>query len=221
MNKKLNQWLLLLLMLLLSVTVQAQNPLEKVKIASGGHVVHFLPLDLAVALGYFTDEGLDPQIIYLKGGTATAQALISKQVDFSTNSIDHAFKAAAQGKNDLRMVVLLNQTPGMVLVVGSQYENKIKSIADLKGMRLGVTSFGSATHMVLAFLLAQNGINPDEVIIVKAGTSTFIPALKNNNIDGGIAIEPFASTMVEQGDAYILQRLITLEDSQKAFGGAI
>lgn len=84
MNKKLNQWLLLLLMLLLSVTVQAQNPLEKVKIASGGHVVHFLPLDLAVALGYFTDEGLEPQIIYLKGGTATAQALISKQVDFST-----------------------------------------------------------------------------------------------------------------------------------------
>ncbi len=205
--------------MLVSVTVQAQEQSQKVKIASGGHVVHFLPLDLAVALGYFKDEGLDPQITYLKGGTATAQALISKQVDFSTNSIDHAFKAAAQGKDDLRMVVLLNQTPGMVLVVDSKHRNKVNKIADLKGMRLGVTSLGSATHMVLAFLLSQNGVDPDEVTILKVGTSTFPPTLKRGNIDGGIAIEPFTSIMVEQGDAFVLQRLITAEDSQKAFGG--
>ena len=150
---------------------------------------------------------------------ATAQALISKQVDFSTNSIDHAFKAAAQGKDDLRMVVLMNQTPGMVLVVDSRHKHKVKSIADLKGMRLGVTSKGSATNMVLAFLLSKNGISPDDVTVVKAGSSTFPPALKNGDIDGGIALEPFASAMVKNGNAFVLQRLITMDDAQMAFGG--
>jgi len=219
MNTRMNQCFVLLLVVLLCATAQAHEKLQKVKIASGGHVVHFLPLDLAVALGYFKAEGLEPKITYLKGGTATAQALISGQVDFSTNSIDHAFKAAAKGKDDLRMVVLLNQTPGMVLVVNSKYKDKVKSIADLKGKRLGVTSKGSATDMVLAFLLSKNGVSPDQVTVVKAGTSTFPPALKNGDINGGIAIEPFASIMVEQGDVFVLQRLITAEDSQKAFGG--
>lgn len=219
MNARINQCFSLLLVVLLCATAQAQEKPQKVKIASGGHIVHFLPLDLAVALGYFKDEGLEPKIIYLKGGTATAQALMSKQVDFSTNSIDHAFKAAAQGKDDLRMVVLMNQTPGMVLVVDSKHKDKLKSIADLKGMRLGVTSKGSATNMVLAFLLSKNGVSLDDVTVVKAGSSTFPPALKNGDIDGGIALEPFASTMIEQGDAYVLQRLITAEDSQQAFGG--
>lgn len=219
MNARMNQWFVLLLVVLLCGTAQGQEKLQKVRIASGGHIVHFLPLDLAVALGYFKDEGLDPKITYLKGGTATAQALISKQVDFSTNSIDHAFKAAAQGKDDLRMVVLMNQTPGMVLVVDSKHNDKVKSITDLKGMRLGVTSKGSATNMVLAFLLSKNDVSPDDVTIVKAGSSTFPPALKNGDIDGGIALEPFASMMVEQGNAYVLQRLITAEDSQQAFGG--
>lgn len=219
MNGRVNYCAALLLVVVLCVTAQAQEKLQKVKIASGGHIVHFLPLDLAVALGYFKDEGLEPEITYLKGGTATAQALISKQVDFSTNSIDHAFKAAAKGKDDLRMVVLLNQTPGMVLVVDVKHKDKVKSIADLKGMRLGVTSKGSATNMVLAFLLSKNGISHDDVTVVKAGSSTFPPALKNGDIDGGIALEPFASTMVQNGDAFVLQRLITMADSQKAFGG--
>jgi len=57
------------------------------------------------------------------------------------------------------------------------------------------------------------------VTVVKAGSSTFPPALKNGDIDGGIALEPFASTMIENGDAFILQRLITMDDAQRAFGG--
>jgi NitT/TauT family transport system substrate-binding protein len=201
------------------VALAQPGELQKVKIASGGHIVHFLPLDLANALGFFQDEGLEPDITYLQGGTATAQALITGQVQFSTNSIDHAYKSAAQGKDNLRMVVLMNQTPGMVLVVSSKHRERVKSIADLKGMKLGVTSKGSATHMVLAFLLAKHGVDPNDVTILKAGDSTFAPTMKAGDIDGGMALEPFASAMVGNGEAFVLQRLVTREDSQDAFGG--
>jgi len=83
MNARMNQYFVLLLVVLLCGTAQAQEKLQKVKIASGGHIVHFLPLDLAVALGYFKDEGLEPKITYLKGGTATANGIhLSFSVQF-------------------------------------------------------------------------------------------------------------------------------------------
>lgn len=210
-----------LLLLLVSSQVWGQQPqLEKVTIASGGHIVHFLPLDVVVAKRFFADEGLDAEITQLKGGTATAQALLAGQVDFSLNSIDHAFKAAVQGKDDLRMVVLLNRLPGMVLVVDSKLRNKVNSIADLKGRALGVTSKGSATHMVLASLLSKSGVNPLEVSIIDAGAATFPPALENRQIAGGIALEPFASILVEQGKAFVLADLNTLKDTERFLGGA-
>ncbi len=146
-----------------------------VRVASDGHILNFLPFDLAMAKGFFQEEGLDLEVTYLTGGTTTAQALLAGQVDFSLNAIDHAFKAAARGKDNLRMVALMNRVPGMVLVVDSRYRDTIRDIGDLVGKRLGVTSKGSGTHMVLNFLLARRGVDPQSVTVVKAGTSTFPP----------------------------------------------
>nr|VFK12509.1 MAG: NitT/TauT family transport system substrate-binding protein [Candidatus Kentron sp. LPFa] len=193
--------------------------LQPVKIASAGHVVHFLPLDVAIARGFFQKQGLAPEVTYLKAGTPTAQALLAGQVDFSTNGIEHAFKAALQGKDNLRMVVLMNRLPGMVLVVDARHRARVKGIADLEGLTLGVTSKGAATHMVLNYLLGKNGVSPDDVTVLKAGTSTFPPALQNRQIDGGMALEPFASMLVENGHAFALVDLHTLANTEQVFGG--
>jgi NitT/TauT family transport system substrate-binding protein len=219
MNKRIFVICTLLLLLLLGACGGRNSGLSEVKVASGGHITHFLPFDLANQLGYFEEEGLKLNVIYVQGGTATAQALLSGQADFSTNSIDHAFKSAVQGKDNLRMVVLMNQTPGMVLLAGSKNEGRIKSVSDLKGMRLGVTSKGSATHMVLAYLLSRNGVNPDSVSIFNAGSATFSSALNSDEIQAGIALEPFASKMIEDGDAFVLQSLISMGDTKIAFDG--
>nr|VFK37660.1 MAG: NitT/TauT family transport system substrate-binding protein [Candidatus Kentron sp. TC]VFK53685.1 MAG: NitT/TauT family transport system substrate-binding protein [Candidatus Kentron sp. TC] len=193
--------------------------LQPVRIASGGHVVHFLPLDVAIARGFFQEQGLKPEVTYLRAGTPTAQALLAGQVDFSTNGIEHAFKAAIQGKNNLRMVILMNRLPGMVLLVDARLRGRVNTIADLKGLTLGVTSKGAATHMVLNYLLSENGVSPLEVTIVKAGASTFPPALRNQQIDGGMALEPFASMLVEDGRAFALIDLHTLASTERVFRG--
>ena len=194
---------------------------EKVKFASCGHFVNYLPLDLAMAMGFFEDEDLQPELVVLRGGTLTAQALISTQVDFSVNSIAHALKAADKGYDSLRMVCLFNETPGVLLVVDSKHKDKVRTIADLKGMKLGVTSLGSASHMILAYLLERNAVSLNDVRIVKAGSSTFPSALKYGSIDAGIAGEPLASMMVKKGDAYVLARLVSAQETQDMLGGAL
>nr|VFJ87485.1 MAG: NitT/TauT family transport system substrate-binding protein [Candidatus Kentron sp. LFY] len=210
--------IVLVLVALFSSMVFADD-YQPVKIASGGHVVHFLPLDIAIAHGFFQEQGLRPEVTYLRAGTPTAQALLAGQVDFSTNGIEHAFKAAVQGKDNLRMVVLMNRLPGMVLVVDARYRGKVEDVSDLKGLTLGVTSKGAGTHMVLDYLLGKNGVSPHEVTVIKAGTSTFPPALQNRQIDGGMALEPFASMLVENGDAFVLADLNTLANTERVFGG--
>jgi len=216
-----------LLLSILSVSVflfacknsKQNEKFEVVKIASGGHVVHFLPLDIAVKQKLFQKYGLEPEITYLRGGTATAQALISEQVDFSTNSIDHAYKAKIKGKSNLRMIAMMNILPGMSLVTKNTENDNPKSVQDLKGYNLGVTSKGSATHMVLAYLMSEAGLTETDYNVVKAGASTFEAALDKGEIEGGMAIEPFIEIMKSKGKVNELIPLFKTTEVDKIFGG--
>jgi len=210
---------LLLSVLLLSSCQRATGDRTVVRIATGGHVVHFLPYDIAKHLGFFEDEGLDVRTIYTVGGTATANALVSRQVDFSGISIDHAFKLALQGETNFRMVTLMNQTPGMVLLVDSRHRDRVQSIADLRGMTIGVTARGAATHMVLNFLLEKNGVSHEDVNVIGVGAAALPGALMHNNVDAGIALEPFASILVDSGDAFALVDLNSYQGTSDVFGG--
>lgn len=217
--KKTLQLILALALLIAPAFSQTTPERPKVRFAFGGHILHFLPLDLAIARDLFAEQGLDAEVVQLQSGTPTAQALLAGEVDFSTNAIDHVFKAAAQGKDTLRMVMLLGRLPGMSLVIDSRLKDEIKTLADLKGRSLGVTSRGSATHMVLASLLLRAGIRIEDVTIVEVKPAAMAAALENRQIVGGIALEPFATLFEEQGKTVRLADLATPEDSTRYLGG--
>src|ERR1700761_5843205 len=67
--------------------VMAADPKEKLTMAVGAeHALVYFPFDLAARLGYFDREGLDVDLIYMKGGSEAAQALASGSVDYSGNA---------------------------------------------------------------------------------------------------------------------------------------
>src|SRR5439155_1738120 len=162
-----------LLAVLVSGGAPASRAAEKVTVGVGGvALMVYLPTALAKAKGYFAEEGLDVEILDIKGGgSQAASALIGGSVDFSANAIDHAIKARTRGK-DLIAVHSHVRLPVMGLVVANKYKGEIKSIADLKGRPLGVTSPGSQTHMVLGYLLVKSGVKADGVKIGGAGGNT-------------------------------------------------
>ena len=152
---------------------------EKVTVGIGGvALMVYLPTVLAKDKGYFAEDGLDVEILDIKGGgSQAASALIGGSVDFSANAIDHAIKAKTQGK-DLVAVHSHVRLPVMGLVVANKYKGAIKSIADLKGHPVGVTSPGSQTHRVLGYLLVKAGVQPTDVQIIGAGGSTMPLAIE-------------------------------------------
>ena len=195
---------------------------EKVTVGIGGvGLMVYLPTVLAKTKGYFADEGLDVEILDIKGGgSQAASALIGGSVDFSANAIDHAIKAKAQGKDLLAVHSHVRLAP-MGLVVANKYKGEIKSIADLKGRPLGVTSPGSQTHMVLGYLLAKNGVKADEVKIIGAGGNTMPLAIEKDTVHAGILVDPFFTVFLKQGKGYALVDMFTTKGTIEAMGGEV
>src|SRR5574341_120543 len=117
--------------------------------APGGSV--YIQVDLAKALGYFAEEGLDVNLQHFKGGAVAGAALVGGSTEVSANAIDHVIKAKQQGK-ELRFIVSFTHLPGTPLVVNTKYRNEIKSPKDLRGRPVGVTAPGWATDLLMGYM---------------------------------------------------------------------
>jgi sulfonate transport system substrate-binding protein len=211
-----------LLAVLVSGAPPASWAAEKVTVGIGGvALMVYLPTALAKSKGYFAEEGLDVEILDIKGGgSQAASALIGGSVDFSANAIDHAIKAKVQ-KKDLVAVHSHVRLPVMGLVVANKYKGEIKSLADLRGRPVGVTSPGSQTHMVLGFLLAKSGVKADEVKIIGAGGSTMPLAIDKDSVHAGMMVDPFFTVFLKQGKGYALVDMFTTKGTLEAMGGEV
>jgi NitT/TauT family transport system substrate-binding protein len=95
-----------------------------------------------------------------------------------------------------------------------------KSLADLRGRRIGVTSPGSSTHQSLNYLMARVGLKPEDYIPVSVGNAAgSIAAIKGGKIDATIVVEPLATVLLSDGDVTPLMDMRTEEGSIAGFGG--
>jgi NitT/TauT family transport system substrate-binding protein len=211
-----------MLAVMVSGSAPASWAAEKVTVGVGGTALMvYLPTMLAKSKGYFAEEGLDVEILDIKGGgSQAASALIGGSVDFSANAIDHAIKAKVQ-KKDLIAVHSHVRLPVMGVVVANKYKGEIKSLADLKGRPIGVTSPGSQTHMVLGYLLAKSGVKSDDVKIIGAGGSTMPLAIEKDSVHAGMMVDPFFTAFLKQGKGYALVDMFTTKGTVDAMGGEV
>lgn len=199
--------------------VIAAGPKEKVPVAVGSeHALVYLPWDVAKALGYFDQEGLDVDITYTKGGSEASTALASGSVEYSGNAIDHAIAAAERGKSLVMIADFMNQ-PGIALLVRPADREKYKTFADFKGKTIGVTSIGSATHVLATWMAHRAGLGKDDVkIIGVGGGATMISALTANQVDATYGNDPYATTLIKTGRGVQWLGLYTSADTRKALG---
>jgi NitT/TauT family transport system substrate-binding protein len=197
----------------------AADPKEKLTMSVGGeHALVYFPFDLAQRLGYFDREGLDVELIYTKGGSEAAEALVSGSVDYSGNAIDHAIAAAQRGKS-LVMIADFMDEPGVTLLVRPQDKGKFTSFKDMQGKTIGVTSPGSATHVLGVWMAKQAGISRDDIKFVGVGAGATMPAaLAGGQVDAAIGNDPFATQMIREGRAAAWIELFHAADVRRAIG---
>jgi NitT/TauT family transport system substrate-binding protein len=199
--------------------VIAAGPKEKVAVVVGSeHALVYFPWDLAKALGYFDAEGLDVELTYTKGGSEAATALASGSCDYSGNAIDHAIAASERGKSLVMISDFMNQ-PGIAIMVRPGDRDKYKTFADFKGKTIGVTSIGSATHVLATWMAHRAGLGKDDLKIVGVGGgATMISALAGNQVDAAYGNDPYATTLIKTGRGVQWLGLYTSAETRKALG---
>ena len=202
--------------------VFAQPKLEKskVSIAVGGKAgFYYLPLTIAEQLGYFKAEGLEVEISDFAGGARALQALVGGSADVVSGAYEHTINMQSKAQF-IQSIVLMGRAPQIAVGVSTKALPAYKSIADLKGKKIGVSAPGSSTNMVANLILSRGGLKASDVSFVGVGTSAgALAALRSGQIDAMSNIDPVMTMLEQKGDVKIITDTRTLKGTQEVFGG--
>ena len=145
--------------------------------------------------GIFKQNGLDVEQNYIASANVIA-ALVSGQVAVAQGGGSEALSAAAGGAD---LVVIGNIVPLYPYVL--EVAKDIKTVDDLKGKKIGVSSFGSASDIATRVALKKVGLDPDkDVSIIPVGSSqNRSAALASGAIQGGMDQPPSSYDLEKQG----------------------
>lgn len=203
-------------------TLGLAQSLEKPKltIAVGGkNLFYYLPLTIAEQLGYFKAEGLDVTIVDFAGGAKALQAVVGGSADVVSGAFEHTINMQAKGQA-MRAFVLQGLAPQIVLGVNPKTLPNFKSIADLKGKKIGVTAPGSSTNVLVNYVLAKAGLKPSDVSIIGVGAANgAVAAMRSGQIDAISNLDPVITLLQRSGDLKIVSDTRIVSEAEKVFGG--
>ena len=184
----------------------AQSALEKVKIAVSSRSIAFIDLYIAQDRGFFREEGLNAELIQVSANVASA-ALVSGEVD-ALGAVGLAARASQSGL-PIKVLAVTGHRALFWLVSRPEF----KSIPELKGTNLGITSRNGSQHLVANRLLAAGGLDPaKEVTTVVIGGA---PALLQALLAGSIQVTALSPpTIIVARDKF---KLNILADTPKDF----
>ena len=201
--------------------VRAQA-LEKPKLTlavGGKNLLYYLPLTIAEQRGYFKAEGLDVTIVDFAGGARALQALVGGSADVVSGAFEHTVNMQAKGQR-LRAFVLQGRAPQIVLGVNAKTFAHYKTIADLRGKKIGVTAPGSSTNVMVNFILAKAGLKPSDVSIIGVGAGPgAVAAMRAGQIDALSNLDPVITLLQRSGDLKIVSDTRVLAEAERVFGG--
>ena len=197
--------------------------LEKTKLTigvGGKPLLYYLPLTIAETRGFFKEAGLQVETNDFGGGSRALQALLGGSVDVVTGAYEHTIRMQTKGQ-DVRAVLELGRFPGIVLAVKKDKAAQIRTPADLKGMKIGVTALGSPTNFFVNFLMAKAGVNPKDAAFIGVGTGlSAVAAIKRGEIDAIANLDPVISKLETDGDVVIMADTRTEAGTRAIFGGS-
>jgi ABC-type nitrate/sulfonate/bicarbonate transport system substrate-binding protein len=157
--------------------VEPSRAIENVRVAYPSMSTSVFCLIIAQKEGYLKEEGLDAQLLSIRGEIAIRTTLAG-EVDFFTNA-GSALAAAVRGV-PVKIVTVFQDKPGWDLIA----QPDIKSVAQLRGKNIAVMSPEGSLAVVAREILRKNGIDPakDVNLVTMGGDEVRFPALQTKSI---------------------------------------
>src|SRR6266849_3359830 len=177
---------------------------DKVVVGTGGSASD-APFYIAYDRGFFKDEGLDVDLIVLDSGAKVIAPLGTGELDVGSGALSVGFWNALVRGVKFRIVADRGHTEKGYLYQSVFMRKdlvdsgKFKSLADLKGMRMGFAAQGVTSLSLLNEAAKYAGIKFEDITPVYLSFPQQIAALQNKALDGTLLIEPQATVAVNAG----------------------
>jgi ABC-type nitrate/sulfonate/bicarbonate transport system substrate-binding protein len=162
----------------------------------------FVPADIGADTGIFKKHGLDVEISSFGGDAKMMQALAADGIDIALGG-GPAFATIVKGA-PMKAVAALADAPNTIMLVVLK-DGPIKTVADLKGKTVSVSTAGSLTYWLTLQLSRSEGWGADGIKIAPLGAAAAqVAALKTNQVDGVTTDSVTVYNLVEGGSGRIL-----------------
>lgn len=185
----------------------------RVNIGAASASSSMLSLWAAQEQGLFAKQGIDAQLILIRGGSILVASLVTGEIQLAFTSGVSVLGAAAQGV-DVKMLTSISSRVSWKLIANPQ----IKTAADLRGKRFGVQSVVGSTWMYAMLALEQLGLEPrrDNITFLPIGDLVTIGhSLEAGRIDAAVLDPPLSRHLTGRG----FSQLVDLAKTNASFPG--
>ncbi len=196
--------------------VLAMDSLQVIRInIPGPRSLPFVPIELIPILGLDRNSNFQLIIRYFPSGVRALEDMLAGNADFSAQgfTVLHAFHK--KGNKVQALAPLSGKSMPFGIVVRRDLRQQVKSISDLKGRSIGISTGNPTsktyTQQVLEVFLKANGVQPDEIRLVPTAQNWDgqIGALSSKAVDAVYCEEPFMSGLVRSNAGFLLNDLST------------
>ena len=183
---------------------EKNNNMKKVKVAEVAHTIFYAPWYVAIEKGYFSDEGLDIEVMLTPGADKVTSAVLSKDVDIGFCGSEASIYVYNSGNKDYIVSFSgLTKRDGAFLVSRKKIDNF--KLEDLKGKYIIGGRKGGMPEMTFEYTLKENNIDINDLTI---DTSIDFASMGGTFISGlgdfVTLFEPTATKIENEGYGYVV-----------------
>jgi NitT/TauT family transport system substrate-binding protein len=164
----------------------------------------YVPLNVGIEHGFFDKEGLAIEEVGFTGGSRIAQAMTAGAVDISL-SAGPDMQFIIKGAPEIAIASITDSPSFMGYCVGG--ESRARSLDDLSGKRIGITSAGSLTDWLVRELNHVKGWNEEDratTVVVGGSTAASLSAIKTGQVDASISASQTGFLLEARGEGRLL-----------------
>ena len=171
---------------------------EKITISYSSRTYAFLPAQVGVVKGFFKDEALESVLVQMRSQVAVP-ALMNGDIQY-TLTFGNILTAAIQGM-PLKLLAVLTERPLHHIVSRPE----IKTIADLRGKKIGTQRIGGSDHLAAEAILQAKGLDLKEIQFITLGADepVRVEILKKGLVDA-ISVSPPGPIRLQKEGFHIL-----------------
>jgi NitT/TauT family transport system substrate-binding protein len=155
------------------------------------------PIFVGIEKGFFKEFGVEPELVYFQAAAPISTAVAAGQIDVGATGLTAAtFNIVLGGETMWIVADKGREWPDhrlTAIVVQKQlYDAGVRTVAALKGKRIGITQLGSTFHYQIGNVLEKEGMTLKDVTLVPLqAMPAALEALKGKQIDAVILPQPF------------------------------